>query len=157
MKINNADEILKGVFRKTTPKKEESNDKQFSEILKDSLSPTQKSEPLSQNHHILRSTPVINIQPAMVLQEAESTVVGRVYKLLNVLDDYRMKLGDPQMSLKEVDPVVKQLESENENLKPVLESLADGDKLKEIVNDALVTASLEVIKYKRGDYIPTSS
>ena len=155
MKINNADEILKGVYRKTTPKKEDSNDKQFTEILKESLSPTQKSEPVSQNHRILRSTPVVNIQPAMTLQENKSTVVERVYKLLTVLDDYRIKLGDPQMSLKEVDPVVKQLESENENLKPVLESLADGDKLKEILNDALVTASLEVIKFKRGDYNPT--
>ena len=154
MKINNTDEILKGVYPKTTPNKEESNDKRFTEILKESLSPTRESQPVAQNHQLIRSTPPINIQPATGLQENASKVVERIYKLLEVLDNYRGKLGDPRMSLKEVDPVVKQLETENESLKPLLESLADGDTLKEILNDALVTASLEVIQYKRGDYNP---
>ena len=38
MKISNGDEIQKSVYRETTPKNEKSTDKQFSEILKETLS-----------------------------------------------------------------------------------------------------------------------
>jgi hypothetical protein len=153
MKINNADEILKSVYKESAPKNEKPGDKQFAEILKENLAPSCKSQPLSKNYSIVRSTPLVEIQPIKALGEDKSTVVERVYKFLNTLDDYRHKLRDPQVSLKEVDPVINRIKNENENLKPVLESLADGDELKEILNDVLVTASLEVIKYRRGDYI----
>jgi len=153
MKINNMDEILKNVYKGAAQKSEKPGDKQFAEILKETLAPPCKNQPVSKNHPLVRSTPLLEIQPAKTLGENKSTVVERVYKFLNTLDDYRHKLGDPLVSLKEVDPVIKQLEAENENLKPVLESLAERDELKEILNDVLITASLEVIKYRRGDYI----
>ena len=40
-----------------------------------------------------------------------------------------------------------------ETLEPVLDSLPDDEKLKDIVNQTLVTASLEITKFYRGDYI----
>ena len=153
MKINNADEILKRVYKETTPKNEKTGDKQFAEILKEILAPSSKSNPVSQNHPVFRGAPVVEVQPVRTLGEDKRAVVERVYKYLNLLDDYRHKLGDPQVSLKAVDPVINRLETEKENLTPVLESLADGDELKEILNNALITASLEVIQYRRGDYI----
>ena len=155
MKINNGDEIQNSVYRKTTPKPEKSNDNQFTEILKETLSSTKESKSVSQGPHIFKTTPLPGIQPAMVnLETHKSVVVERIDELLKALDDYRLKLGNPQMSLKEVDSVVNRIESENENLKPVLVSLAEGEKLKEILNEVLVTASMELIKYKRGDYNP---
>jgi len=45
------------------------------------------------------------------------------------------------------------METEQEALAPVLNSLPPGDGLKDILNDALVTSSLEVIKFNRGDYV----
>ena len=153
MKINNADEILQGVYKETTTKNEKTGGKQFAEILKETLAPSCESKPVSQNQPIVRSTPPVKIQPIKALGEDKNTVVERVYKFLNILDDYHHKLGDRQVSLKEVDPLINRLETENENLRPVLESLADGDELKEILNNVLITASLEAIKYRRGDYI----
>ena len=155
MKISNGDEIQKSMYREPTPKNEKSTYKQFSEILKETLSPTQEDKPVSQGHPIIKASAPLKIQPAMALEENKSVLVEGIDKLLNTLEDYRLKLGNPQMSLKEVDPLVNRLDSENENLKPVLESLAEGEKLKEILNEVLVTTSLEVIKYKRGDYNPT--
>lgn len=153
MKINNADETLKNVFKGTTPKNETPGDKQFGKILKETLAPSGEIPAASQNHTIFRSAPLVEIQPIKAEGQDNNTIAERVYNFLNTLDDYRHKLGDPQVSLKEVDPYIKRLESENQDLKPVLESMVEGDGLKEILNDLLVTASLEVIKYRRGDYI----
>ena len=42
---------------------------------------------------------------------------------------------------------------ELENLAPELDSLTDDGELKDILNQTLVTASLEISKFYRGDYI----
>jgi hypothetical protein len=49
--------------------------------------------------------------------------------------------------------VIKTIEKEKEQLSSVMESLPNEDALKDIVNRTLITASLEVMKYNRGDYI----
>jgi len=45
------------------------------------------------------------------------------------------------------------METEKETLAPVLNSLPPEDGLKDILNQALITSSLEVIKFNRGDYV----
>ena len=152
MKINYTDEILKNVHKEAAKKNEKSADKQFAEILKETLKPPCESKSVSQNHPVLKSAPLAEVQAVKSLAEDKSKVVERVHQFLDLLNDYCRKLGNQQMSLKEVDPVINRLETENENLKPVLESLSDGDELKEILNNTLITASLEIIKYRNGEY-----
>ena len=79
--------------------------------------------------------------------------VERTEKFLDILEEYRNKLLDPRATLRDIHPLIKRMETEKENLTPVLHSLPTGDGLKEILNDALITSSLEVIKFKRGDYL----
>jgi hypothetical protein len=45
------------------------------------------------------------------------------------------------------------MEMENQELIPMMESLPDGDGLKDILNRLLVSSTVEVIKFNRGDYI----
>jgi len=45
------------------------------------------------------------------------------------------------------------MEKKTAELIPTLESLPDGDKLKDILNQALVTSTVEIIKFNRGDYV----
>ena len=155
MKINNTDEILKNVYKEAAKKSEKPADKQFAEILKETLKSPCESKSVSQKQPVLNSAPLVEVQAVKTLAEDKSKVVERVHQFLNLLDDYRQRLGNRQMSLKEVEPVINRLETENENLKPVLESLGDGDELKEILNNTLITASLEIIKYRNGEYIET--
>jgi len=42
---------------------------------------------------------------------------------------------------------------EKDQLSRVLDSMPNEDRLKDILNQTLITASLEVIKFNRGDYI----
>jgi hypothetical protein len=45
------------------------------------------------------------------------------------------------------------IDQETENLTPILDSLPEDEDLKNIINRTLVTASLEVSKFYRGDYV----
>ena len=80
-------------------------------------------------------------------------IVNRVEKILDVLDEYRVKLGDPKVTLKEIYPLIGELDAHEKSLIPALNSLPDEDDLKEILNQVLITSSLEVIRFTRGDYI----
>ena len=73
--------------------------------------------------------------------------------LLGLLDDFRQNLSDPRINLRQIDPIIQEMDKLKETLEPVLDSLPDDEKLKDIVNQTLVTASLEITKFYRGDYI----
>jgi hypothetical protein len=103
----------------------------------------------------IKFPPVIEIPiiPVEANQEmANRQVVVQIENLLSLLEDYQQKMEDSAISLKEVYPLIERLESENKKLRPILETLPDGT-LKEILNSAMVTSSVEVIKYNRGDYL----
>ncbi len=72
---------------------------------------------------------------------------------LNIMGAYERKMNDPQASLKDAYPFVQQMEKKTTELIPTLEALPDGDKLKDILNRALVVSTVEIIKFNRGDYV----
>ena len=79
--------------------------------------------------------------------------VERVEGFLNVLDQYQQQLANPMVGLKEMNPVVERMESEIDGILPLLESLPEGDKMKDILNRAVITSSVEIMKFRRGDYL----
>jgi hypothetical protein len=40
-------------------------------------------------------------------------------------------------------------------LAALLDGLSDGDGLKEVLNQTLVAAEMEIVRFRRGDYLPT--
>ncbi|UCF93760.1 MAG: hypothetical protein JSW39_06275, partial [Desulfobacterales bacterium] len=81
--------------------------------------------------------------------------LDRVENFLNLLDEYCQMLGDPRKTLKDIQPLVASMTRAKEDLTPLLHTLPDGHGIKDILNQTLVTASLEIIKFNRGDYITT--
>ena len=45
------------------------------------------------------------------------------------------------------------MEAETDSLLPVYRNLPDGDSLKDVLNDVLLTSSVEILKFRRGDYL----
>jgi hypothetical protein len=80
--------------------------------------------------------------------------LDRADKLLAILDDYTAKLADPRYTLKEIQELVVGMETEKNLLLPLMESLPEGDGARDLLNRILVTASVESIKFNRGDYLP---
>ena len=90
--------------------------------------------------------PLLDVNTASIPDRAEN--------FLNLLDSYRELLADPGVALKKIGPVMEKLASEKSNLQQVLGTLPEGDELRDILNEALVAASLEEMKFNKGDYNP---
>lgn len=149
MKIYGNDDILKslppaGGHRQAKPPAGD-----FSTVLKETLATAPKTnaalqQPLSVNSVAAARRPEISM--------AKPSIIAGVENLLNLLDAYRQKLAEPGQTLKQIQPVLAEILRQKQSLMPALETLAGGDGLKDIVNQALVTASLEEIRFNRGDY-----
>ena len=87
------------------------------------------------------------------IYKADSPILEQTENFLDILEEYRNKLLDPQATLRDIHPLIQRMETEQEVLAPVLNSLPPGDGLKDILNDALVNSEVEVIKFNRGDYV----
>ena len=94
----------------------------------------------------------IGVSPSSALT-ADPSIPDRIEGFLDLLDGYCQKLSNPWVSLKGLSSGVQRLEEERDTLSGVLGSLPEGDGLKDILNQALVTAEVEIIRFRRGDYL----
>jgi hypothetical protein len=121
----------------------------FGEILKNSLNPAAGPEGAAAPSGALRvRLPPVGATPA-------DAVAARLEGILNLMDEYRGQLADPRVSLKGLDPLVRSLEQGRDALAPLAGSLPEGDGLKDILNRTLVTTEVEIMRFRRGDYLPT--
>ena len=151
MKIHPNNEILKDAHPEKIKKNERSLDKRFGAILNEHIENPSKIDVGTKRPPMTNN--ISEIQPDMVSPVEKDPIIGRTEKFLDILDEYRQKLGNPRFILKDIYPLINKMEVENEGLTPVLNSLPDGDELKDILNQILITSSLEIIKFKRGDYL----
>jgi len=93
--------------------------------------------------------PFLPILPCVDTQQK----IHAVDSYVSLLEKYERGLADETVTLKDMAPVVQKLSDETERMKPFLDSLAPDDGLRSILNHALVTATVETIKFNRGDYI----
>ncbi len=123
----------------------------FSAILKESLENTSGAGGVS-----LQGEQISGISKSQfeLYNSVEEPTVDQIENYLNMLAEYQEKLGNPEVTLKELSPLVDQMIQENERLSSTLESLPENDGLKEILSETLVLSSLETIKFNRGDYNP---
>ena len=151
MKIHPNDEILKNAYPQKIKKNERSLCKVFGAILNEHIENSSKIDagtkrpPITNNISEIRSDVSVPVE--------KNPIIDRTEQFLDILHEYHQKLGNPQFILKDIHPLINEMEMEIEGLIPVLDSLPDGDELKDILNQALITSALEVIKFNRGDYL----
>lgn len=108
--------------------------------------------------------PEMEPAPANALREIASVslniinssdiVSEKTDKLLEMLDSYSSKLGNPNVSLKSIAPVLEQIKENAGSLLKEAERLTDADSnLKKIATHAIVAAQTEYFKFQRGDYL----
>jgi len=85
--------------------------------------------------------------------EAVLPLADRIDRLVDRLENYRLKLADPQASLKSIQPLLNDMAASSEKLALKLDHLDDGDPLKDILNRSLVMVKLEMMRFNRGDYL----
>lgn len=89
------------------------------------------------------------------IQQPSEIVSGSTDKLLGMLDDYASQLENSGVSLKQLAPVLEQINEDAEKLLSQTQSLGNANaELKNIATQAAVTAQAEYVKFQRGDYLP---
>ena len=151
MKVHPNENILSEVHPKRLKKTEKSSDIEFGTILKERIENSAKGDADIQNSTFLGHVSDVRFNTVSPIEK--TTIIDRVEKYLDILDEYHQKLGNPQATLKDMYPFIQEMEERKKTLLPVLDSLQDGDRLKDILNQALITSSLEIIKFNRGDYL----
>jgi hypothetical protein len=151
MKIDNYHQILKNLYPESKTDPQSAVGDKFGDILKETLG--NKKQEVAGPRPTAFVNPLSGIQPPATFELERQAAVERVENLIDLLDQYRQRLSDPNITLKKIDPVIKEIDMQKDKLAPVLDSLPEGEKLKDIVNKTLVTASLEITKFYRGDYI----
>ncbi len=102
------------------------------------------------------STGVLNeiISNNLNIINSSDIVSGQTDKLLGLLDAYSSKLVDPNISLKNIAPVVEEINNNAGSLLKETQNLTDSDiNLKHIATHTIVTAQTEYLKFQRGDYL----
>jgi hypothetical protein len=145
MKIQGSGEMLRGLSSARTSPPAVPAQAGFGEVLKQTIEQTPAAG--------MASAPPTSVQfrPLETVQGSSEAV--RLERYLDFLDSYRQELSDPAVSLKRLESSVRQLEEGRQALSPLIGALPEGDGLKDIMNRTLVTASLEIIRFRRGDYL----
>ena len=129
-------------------KPKRSGGKKFDAVLQDNLKAVSPEQ--LKNARVTEPQKVASVLlPAIDREE----VVARVINFLDIMDEYAQKLGNPNITLKEIAPLIAKIEDQNNELKLLAESLPPFDSMRPLLDEVLIRSSVEVIKYNRGDYM----
>jgi hypothetical protein len=87
------------------------------------------------------------------ITQVRSQGIKAAENTLDLLEKYQKAVGDPQMTLKKIDRIVESLDQEVQSLNSLSEKLPVSDPLQRITEEIRVVSSVEIEKFKRGDYL----
>ncbi len=149
MKIDPTQELLKTQNKTSFTRKPDKNE--FSAMLKEAIESDSSSAVQDKKGPQMISLAQLQFTTQFAVQN--NPIIERTEQFLDLLEQYQSKLMDPQASLRDINPLIGQMEKEKDALSPLMDSLPDGDELKDVLNNALVTSTVEMIKFNRGDYV----
>lgn len=151
MKIIDTEQVLKFFQRQSMNNVQPSVDKKFDVILNDTVKNTATASTATLQTTFINPRPVL--QPSPLAPSDSIHAADSIEDMINILDRYREKLADQRITLKQLDPDIKEMERGMENLALVLKSNKSDEGLRQILNRTMVTVSIEISKFYRGDYI----
>ena len=96
------------------------------------------------------------VHPAQFGSESKplvSTVVDTIAQLVETMTAYRDRLADTKVTLKEIAPLVQQMESQSKALLATSGDSGVGDAhLQEAIDRSVMISTLEISKYRSGYY-----
>jgi len=82
---------------------------------------------------------------------ANNLTIRRASNVLNLLESYAKALQDPKRTLKSIEPIVGQIREQIPGLK--VQTPGQDRGLLKLVDQIAVTATVETLKFQRGDYV----
>jgi hypothetical protein len=102
------------------------------------------------------SAPLGEIRPPVFpsITTVSAGIVDKTESLLEMLENYSQDMEDPKISMKDIEPLIYTIQKEASKLASEADQKVPEDSaLKKIVNEFAVTATVEHIKFHRGDYV----
>lgn len=96
------------------------------------------------------STPPLTINAIDPLSSVSG--VRSMERFIDSLEDYQKRLEDPQCNLRGLEPAIERLEREHRHLSHLANDSSDDNPLKRIMREGLVTATLEINRFRSGVY-----
>lgn len=98
--------------------------------------------------------PPMEVQAVEALSQAQAQGVDSAEKVLDLLQRYADMLEGPGANLKQMEPVVEELETRAASLAQLRTTLGHGDELVSRLEEVLSLAATEAFKFRRGDFNP---
>jgi len=119
------------------------------------LQSTKNIEGNNQFKHIFdRTINEINAATSPSPVDSKNNILEQTDKILNLLDNYAGELANSVKTLKDIKPLVDNIEKEVNRFESEAANKFHGDKaLDRIVEELAVTAKVAIYKFNRGDYI----
>ncbi len=123
--------------------------KRFGDILKNTVSGVAATT----QANTLQAIPPAGVLAGFIPSDERKELVGRADQLLNLLESYQKKLEPPGTPMRDACTSMKAIEDQADELTPYVESLPEDDEFRNFLNRLVITASVEAIKFRRGDYL----
>jgi hypothetical protein len=143
---------------KTKIKNESAGD-DFKKIMDQliSVQETKRSEPAQSLNAVPNIESIINVNRINPVNSIQSSgekmrLLDSLSETLNLVDFYAVKLADENVPVKDLTPLVEELDARLESLKVMSNGDSLPETLKPVINDMTVTIGAEIAKYRRGDY-----
>ena len=134
MNIHEIDILLQTGSKAATRPSKDTKDKGFGKIFNIALSQINAT-----NHH----------KPS----DTNSAILMHGDKILSLLDDYAGHLNDPTKTLRDIEPLVGEIEKEITFIEAETAEKGQNDKgLQGLINDLVLTANVNIYKFYRGDF-----
>ncbi len=146
--INQINELTQPIGTQAKPKTGEKSNA-FDSVLSNALDKTEPAEGETESVALGEIS-----SPGFQLETPSSLVTGKTNKLLELLETYASQLENPGISLKNIAPVLDQINEKADSLLKDTQFLSKEDSgLKTIATQTVVTAQTEYLKFQRGDYL----
>jgi hypothetical protein len=87
-------------------------------------------------------------------QDGGRSVVAQAERLVDLLAGYQEKLENPAVTLREIEPMMGQMDAISRELVPKADALPANHPLKGVLAETLITVSLELQRFHGGLYNP---
>ena len=98
------------------------------------------------------SQPIFQISPVLLDPVNSDGLLQRLDKSLAQLESYQVRLSDPTIPVHELQLDIDRLEEQQNQLQSDLSNLADSHPMKGLLNRSVVAMTVEIEKYRRGDF-----
>jgi len=148
MKIERTDSLhpIRPAAKQNAP---ESEGVRFKDILHEAVS----SAPGTSQPGMIKPLPPAGAGLALRPIAGRGELLSRADALLGLLDSLQKGLSGPEWTTKDAYAAVRAIEDRADELAPLVERLPQGDPLRDFMNRIVITASVEAIKFRRGDYL----